>query len=84
LKCSAPCQIKLASLSAKAIKVTVLDRRYVTASDKCLSVVAGPLQARPILMQAQATLISLPPTCSSSTAVELLHWHVGLANSACA
>jgi hypothetical protein len=47
-----PCQIKL----AKAIKV--LDRRYVT--DQCLSVVAGPLQAWPILIQAQATLISLP------------------------
>ena len=46
------CQIKL----AKAIKV--LDRRYVT--DQCSSVVAGPLQARPILIQAQATLISLP------------------------
>ena len=36
----------------------VLDRRYVT--DQCSSVVAGPLQARPILIQAQATLISLP------------------------
>ena len=36
----------------------VLDRRYVT--DQCHSVVAGPLQARPILIQAQATLISLP------------------------
>jgi hypothetical protein len=31
-------------------------RRYVT--DQCHSVVAGPLQARPILIQAQATLIS--------------------------
>jgi hypothetical protein len=56
-----PCQIKL----AKAIKV--LDRRYVT--DQCSSVVAGPLQARPILIMilaqaqfaAQTTrLISLP------------------------
>ena len=44
-----PCQIKV----AKAIKV--LDRRYVT--DQCSSVVAGPLQARPILIQAQAKLI---------------------------
>ncbi len=34
------------------------DRRYVT--DQCHSVVSGPLQARPILIQAQATLISLP------------------------
>ena len=36
------------------------DRRYVT--DQCHSVVpvSEPLQARPILIQAQATLISLP------------------------
>jgi hypothetical protein len=48
-------EIKLAG----AIKV--LDRRYVT--DQCSSVVSGPLQARPaILIQAQATLISLPST----------------------
>ena len=49
---TAPCQVKL----AKAIKV--LGRRDVT--DQCSSVVAGQLQARPILIQAQATLISLP------------------------
>jgi hypothetical protein len=29
-------------------------------TDQCHSVVSGPLQARPILIQAQATLISLP------------------------
>ncbi len=57
-----PCQIKL----AKAIKV--LDRRYV--ADRCcgVPVAAGPLalQARPILIRAQATLISLPSTCHSN------------------
>jgi hypothetical protein len=48
---TAPCQIKL----AKAIKVlVVLDRRYVTASDQCSTVAAGPLQARPILIHWQA------------------------------
>ena len=49
-----PCPIKL----AEAITGKVLDRRYVT--DQRSSVVSGPLQARPILIQAQATLISLP------------------------
>jgi hypothetical protein len=43
---------------AKAINLKVLDRRYVT--DQCSSVLAGPRQARRILIQAQATLISLP------------------------
>jgi hypothetical protein len=68
---TAPCQIKL----AKAIKV--LDRRYV--ADQFSSVVAGPpgtmaLQARPILIQAQATLISLP---SNHTEERIIRKHEG-------
>jgi hypothetical protein len=46
---------------AKAIKVLVLDRRYAAGREVLISVpvstVAGPLQARPIRIQAQATLI---------------------------
>ncbi len=60
---TAPRQIK----PAKAIKV--LDTRYVT--DRCLGVVA---QARPILIQAQATLISLPSNHTEERIIRKQEW----------